>query len=65
MFGKFIAMILRLILKIALFALFIPGMVGTLPSAGSDKITIAIVHGIAFLFTSSYYNFTGLFTMLL
>ena len=47
---------LKAIIRIALFVMLIPGILLTLPSAGSSKMTISIVHAIIFYFVSMLLN---------
>ena len=47
-----IKFLLKIILKVILFAVLVPGMLLTLPSTGSDKIVVALVHGIIFYLLS-------------
>ena len=43
----------RMLISIVLFMVLIPGMIITLPSAGSNKIVTALVHAIVFYFVCS------------
>ena len=44
--------LMKTILKIVLFAVLVPGMLITLPSADSNKIVAALVHGLVFYILS-------------
>ena len=44
--------LMKAILKVILFAVLVPGMLLSLPSANSNKIVVALVHGVVFYLLS-------------
>ena len=44
--------LMKVIFKVILFAVLVPGMLLTLPSEGSNKIVAALVHGVVFYLLS-------------
>lgn len=45
---------LKLLVKVALFVAFVPGVLVTLPSPSSDRWVILVVHGILYTLVSMY-----------
>jgi len=45
-------LLLKAIFKVVLFAVLVPGMLLSLPSANSNKIVVALVHGVVFYLLS-------------
>lgn len=44
----------KLLVKIALFVAFVPGVLVTLPSPGSDRNLVLVVHGVLYVLVSAY-----------
>ena len=44
--------LMKFIFKVILFAVLVPGMLLSLPSTGSNKIVVALVHGVVFYLLS-------------